>query len=88
MDFMEILSIPIVEFYNSCLKGAKERSYKWAISLVDRKEDAEDLYINLAKAWKSIDSIADYQFLFIFAGKIANTMEAQNRSTILDHVAK
>ena len=85
---MEFSSLPITEFYNHCLDGAKSKGYKWVISLVARADDVTDLYHNLKHSWYSLDSITGQYFLFVFAGKENITFEEQSRSKITDYFAK
>lgn len=85
---MEFSSLPIVEFYNHCLDGAKSKGYKWVISLVARADDVTDLYHNLKHSWYSLDSITGQYFLFVFAGKENITFEEQSRSKITNYFAE
>lgn len=66
---MEITSIPIVDFYKYCLKSAQNRGYNWVVTLVARDADSMDLYHNLMRSWRSINSITAGHILFVFAGK-------------------
>ena len=65
---MDIARIPITDFYDKCLSGAKARGFIWVVSLLARENDVDNLYYNLKRSWNSLDSITGDYFLFLFAG--------------------
>lgn len=83
---MELLSIPITEFYSKCLESAKDRGYKWVVSLIAREADSITLYDNLMTSWYSINSITGPHFLFVFAGKENTSDDECWDSGISDHI--
>lgn len=77
---MDISRIPITDFYDRCLSGAKARGFIWVVSLLAREHDVDNLYYNLKRSWNSLDSITGDYFLFIFAGneKVSNLERANS----------
>lgn len=81
---MDFSTVPITQFYDKCLKGARNSGFKWVVSLIAREADVRGLYQNLKKSWYSLDSITNKYFLFVFAGKQNNTFEDHWESRVVD----
>lgn len=81
---MDFSTVPITQFYDKCLKGARNSGFKWVVSLIAREADVSGLYHNLKKSWYSLDSITNKYFLFVFAGKQNNTFEDHWESRVVD----
>jgi pyruvate-formate lyase-activating enzyme len=81
---MDFANRPIKEFYCHCLAGAKNKGFKWVISLLARDAECHGLYRNLRRTWLSLDSITGEQFLFIIAGKENQTHDDRWNSRIID----
>lgn len=79
---MEIVNIPIVDFYKNCLDCAYERGFKWVLCLLAREADAEKTYKQIQKYWNSFHDLTGNQILFIFAGALK---EDNEYSSILHH---
>lgn len=84
---MEISNIPIADFYKQCIDGARDRGFKWIITLVARPADVPGLYENLMDSWHSLDSLTANYFLFLFAGKENRTQNEQFRSRVANRYA-
>lgn len=65
---MEISSVPLAEFYRDYLENVRKREFKWIVTLLARDADAEEIYDNLRKKWRSLNSITGQDFLFVLAG--------------------
>lgn len=65
---MNIINVPIVEFYKNCIPVARDSGFTYIVSLIARDADIFELYDNLLKQWNSLDSITGRNFLFIIAG--------------------
>ena len=81
---MDFSTIPITQFYEKCLKGARNGGFKWVVSLIARESDINGLYQNIKKSWYSLDSITNKYFLFVFAGKKNSTFEECWESRVVD----
>lgn len=64
---MEIVDIPITEFYRKSLDLVYQKGFFWVVTLIARDADVKGLYKNLRKSWTSLDSITGEYFLFVFA---------------------
>lgn len=84
---MDIARIPITDFYDKCLSGAKARGFIWVVSLLARENDVDNLYYNLKRSWNSLDSITGDYFLFLFAGneKVSNLERANSEIEDIDY---
>lgn len=67
---MEIVNIPIVDFYKNCLDCAYERGFKWVLYLLAREADAEKFYRQIQTYWNSLHDLTGKQILFVFAGAL------------------
>lgn len=54
---MDFTNRPITEFYRHCLLAARNKGYRWVVTLLAREADVDGLYSNLYRAWSSLDSI-------------------------------
>lgn len=72
---MEIVNIPIVDFYKSCLDCAYERGFKWVLCLLAREADAEKTYRQIQRYWDSLHDLTGNQILFVFAGALKEESE-------------
>ncbi len=81
---MELVSIPITEFYQHSLSAAKSRGFLWVITLLARDADVNGLYLNLKKSWLSLNSITGDLFLFVFAGKENTSQQECCESSVTD----
>ncbi len=81
---MELVSIPITEFYQHSLSAAKNRGFLWVVTLLARDADVNGLYLNLKKSWTSLNSITGELFLFVFAGKENTTRQECCDSSVTD----
>ena len=79
---MEISNLPIADFYKHCIEGARDRGFRWIITLVARPADVPGLYENLMDSWHSLDSLTANYFLFLFAGKENRTEDEQFQSRV------
>ena len=79
---MEIVNIPIIDFYKYCLDCAYERGFKWVLCLLAREADADMSYRHIQKYWNSLHDLTGNQILFVFAGKLS---EEGDDSSILHH---
>lgn len=79
---MEIVNIPIVDFYKNCLDCAYERGFKWVLCLLAREADAEKFYRQIQTYWNSLHDLTGNQILFVFAGDLK---EDDGYSSILYH---
>lgn len=79
---MEIVNIPIVDFYKDCLDCAYERGFKWVLCLLAREADAEKSYRQIHRYWNSLHDLTGNQILFVFAGALR---EEDGYSSILHH---
>lgn len=79
---MEISNLPIADFYKHCIEGARDRGFRWIITLVARPADVPGLYENLMDSWHSLDSLTANYFLFLFAGKENRTQDEQFQSRV------
>ena len=67
---MEIVNIPIVDFYKKCLDCAYERGFKWVLCLLAREADAEKFYGQIKEYWNSLHDLTGTEILFVFAGAL------------------
>ncbi len=67
---MEIVNIPIIDFYRYCLDYAYERGFKWVLCLLAREADAEMSYRQIKRYWNSLHDLTGNQILFVFAGAL------------------
>lgn len=79
---MEIVNIPIVDFYKKCLDCAYERGFKWVLCLLAREADAERFYGQIKGYWNSLHDLTGTEILFVFAGALK---EEDKFSSILHH---
>jgi len=84
---MEIVGIPIKDFYKIALPAARESGFLWTITILAREANMEDFYYNLLKSWSSIDSITGKYFLFICAGKENKIRIEYKRSGVKDQLS-
>lgn len=79
---MEIVNIPIVDFYEKCLDCAYERGFKWVLCFLAREADAEKFYRQIKKYWNSLHDLTGTEILFVFAGSLK---EEDEYSSVLTH---
>ncbi len=79
---MEIVNIPIIDFYKYCLDCAYKRGFKWVLCLLAREADAEMSYRQIQKYWNSLHDLTGNQILFVFAGALK---EDDEYSSVLHH---
>lgn len=79
---MEIVNIPIVDFYKNCLDCAYERGFKWVLCLLAREADAKKSYDQIKRYWNSLHDLTGTEILFVFAGALK---EEDEFSSILHH---
>lgn len=72
---MEIVNIPIVDFYKYCLDCAYVRHFQWVLCFWAREADAEMYYIQIQRYWNSLHDLTGKQILFIFAGALKECTE-------------
>lgn len=77
---MEIVNIPIIDFYRYCLDCAFERGFKWVLCLLAREADAELSYRQIQRYWNSLHDLTGNQILFVFAGALKDEY-----SSVLHH---
>ena len=65
---MRTVSIPIVEYLETCSTAAFEQGFSYLIILLAREADAEKTYEQIQNAWDSLHDITGNNFLFLFAG--------------------
>jgi hypothetical protein len=82
---MNVINVPIVEFYKNCIPAAKDSGFMYIVSLIARDADIFELYDNLLKQWNSLDSITGRNFLFIIAGNESSEHVDENSLIYLDH---
>lgn len=79
---MEIVNLPIVDFYKNCLDCAYERGFKWVLCLLAREADAKKSYRQIKRYWNSLHDLTGTEILFVFAGALK---EEDEFSSILHH---
>lgn len=67
---MEIVNIPIVDFYKFCLESAYIKGFKWVMCFVAREADSEEEYRHIEKYWYSLHDLTGKDILFVFAGNL------------------
>lgn len=77
---MEIVNIPIIDFYKFCLDCAYERGFKWVLCFLAREADAEMSYRQIQRYWNSLHDLTGSQILFVFAGALKDEY-----SSVLHH---
>ena len=82
---MNVINVPIVEFYKNCIPAAKDSGFMYIVSLIARDADIFELYDNLLKQWNSLDSVTGRNFLFIIAGNESSEHVDENSLIYLDH---
>lgn len=81
---MEILNMPIVDFYNCCLDCAYKRGFQWVLCLLAREADAESSYEQIQRYWNSLYDLTGSQILFVFAGAI-NEKNERDSALLYEH---
>ena len=79
---MEIINIPIVDFYKKCLDCAEATGFSWVLCLLAREADAEETYDQIKRYWSSLHDLTGTEILFVFAGALR---EKNDFSTVLHH---
>lgn len=82
---MEIIKIPILDFFKYSLDSAYERGFIWVMCLLARDADAEETYQQVKSYWDSFHDLTGKIILFVFAGKQS---EEKQPTALLRHEAK
>ena len=71
--YMDIISIPIIDYLKLCRKTADKKGFKWVMVLLARERDSLDSYEDIKKYWDSYNDLTADQILFVFS--LANKKE-------------
>jgi hypothetical protein len=64
---MVVTELSLVEYYDKIIPRAKNKNYKWVISVIARHADAKRLYQHIEEDWASINDLTyDDVFICIF----------------------
>lgn len=69
---MEIVEVPIVDFYQNCKNVAKAKGYSLLLTLIAREGDQPDVYEQCLKYWESLHDVTGKSVLFLFSSQNIN----------------
>lgn len=80
---MKVINIPIVDFFNGCIKNAFYNNYELILCLLSRKADAPEIYDQINENWTSLNDLTGQRIHFVFAG-VNTRIDTQD----IDYVSK
>lgn len=85
---MEIIKIPIVDYFMHCLESAYDKGYAFVMCYLAREADANKIYDQISYNWYSLNDLTGRKILFVFAGETSKVTIKESASEITDKIER